>query len=148
MASLNSFAVLEWICKMQDVDNVDFLRELLRLIAQFLIDAEATEKIGAERYERTQERTTQRNGYRKREWNTRLGTVELKIPKLRQGSFFPSILEPRRRAEQALTTVIQETYVKGVSTRKVDDLVRALGLDGISKSEGSRLCQCINEEVR
>ncbi len=148
MASLNSFAVLEWIRKMQDVGNVDFLRELLRLIAQFLIDAEATEKIGAELYERTQGRTTQRNGYRRREWDTRLGTVELKIPKLRQGSFFPSILEPKRRAEQALVAVVQEAYFKGVSTRKVDDLVRALGLDGISKSEVSRLCQRIDEQVR
>jgi putative transposase len=148
MASLNSFAVLEWIRKMQDVDNVDFLRELLRLIAQFLIDTEATEKIGAERYERTQERTTQQNSYRRREWDTWLGTVERKIPKLRQGSFFPSLLEPRRRAEQALVAVVQEAYFKGVSTRKVDDLVRALGLDGISKSEVSRLCQRIDEQVR
>ncbi|WP_206882512.1 IS256 family transposase, partial [Alicyclobacillus fructus] len=148
MASLNSFAVLEWIRKMQDVDQIDFLRELMQLVTQFLIDAEAAEKIGAERYERTESRVTQRNGYRSRAWDTRLGTVDLKIPKLRQGSFFPSILEPRRRAEQALASVIQEAYVKDVSTRKVDDLVRALGLDGISKSEVSRLCQLIDEEVR
>lgn len=148
MASLHSFAVLEWIRKMQDVDQIDFLRELMQLVTQFLIDAEAAEKIGAERYERTESRVTQRNGYRSRAWDTRLGTVDLKIPKLRQGSFFPSILEPRRRAEQALASVIQEAYVKGVSTRKVDDLVRALGLDGISKSEVSRLCQLIDEEVR
>ncbi|WP_206832802.1 transposase, partial [Alicyclobacillus fructus] len=140
--------VLEWIRKMQDVDQIDFLRELMQLVTQFLIDAEAAEKIGAERYERTESRVTQRNGYRSRAWDTRLGTVDLKIPKLRQGSFFPSILEPRRRAEQALASVIQEAYVKDVSTRKVDDLVRALGLDGISKSEVSRLCQLIDEEVR
>ncbi len=117
MASLNSFAVLEWIRKMQDEDRIDVLRELMQLIAQFIIDAEATEKIGAERYERTESRVTQRNGSRSRTWDTRLGTVELKIPKLRQGSFFPSLLEPRRRAEQALAAVIQEAYVKGVSTR-------------------------------
>ncbi|MEX1385918.1 IS256 family transposase [Hydrogenibacillus schlegelii] len=147
MASLNSFAVLEWIRKMQDVDQIDFLRELMRFVTQFLIDAEAAEKIGAERYERTERRVTQRNGYRSRAWDTRLGTIDLKIPKLRQGSFFPSILEPRRRAEQALVSVIQEAYVKGVSTRKVDDLVRALGLDGISKSEVSLLCRRIDEEV-
>ncbi|CAM3438030.1 Mutator family transposase [Hydrogenibacillus schlegelii] len=143
MASLNSFAVLEWIRKMQDVDQIDFLRELMRFVTQFLIDAEAAEKIGAERYERTERRVTQRNGYRSRAWDTRLGTIDLKIPKLRQGSFFPSILEPRRRAEQALVSVIQEAYVKGVSTRKVDDRVRALGLDGISKSEVSLLCRRI-----
>ncbi|AEJ44882.1 IS256 family transposase [Alicyclobacillus acidocaldarius] len=148
MASLNSFAVLEWIRKMQDEDHIDVLRELMRLIAQFMIDAEAAEKIGAERYERTESRVTQRNGSRSRTWDTRLGTVDLKIPKLRQGSFFPSLLEPRRRAEQALAAVIQEAYVKGVSTRKVDDLVRALGLEGISKSEVSRLCQQMDEVVQ
>ena len=148
MALLNSFAVLEWIRKMQDEDHIDVLRELMQLVAQFLIDAEAVEKIGAERYERTDSRVTQRNGSRSRTWDTRLGTVDLKIPKLRQGSFFPSLLEPRRRAEQALAAVIQEAYVKGVSTRKVDDLVRALGLEGISKSEVSRLCQQMDETVQ
>ena len=130
MASLNSFAVLEWIRKIQGEEQIDFLRELVQMFAQSLIDAEATQKVGANPYERTEERKTQRNGYRKREWNTRLGTLDLKIPKLRQGSFFPSILEPRRRAEQTLAAVVQEAYVNGVSTRKVDDVVRALGLDG------------------
>ncbi|WP_206886218.1 IS256 family transposase [Alicyclobacillus mali (ex Roth et al. 2021)] len=133
---------------MQDEDHIDVLRELMQLIAQFMVDAEATEKVGAERYERTESRVTQRNGSRSRTWDTRLGTVELKIPKLRQGSFFPSLLEPRRRAEQALAAVIQEAYVKGVSTRKVDDLVRALGLEGISKSEVSRLCQQMDKTVQ
>ncbi|WP_029422051.1 IS256 family transposase [Alicyclobacillus macrosporangiidus] len=147
MASVNSFAVLEWIRKLQGVENNDVLRELMRIFAQLLIDAEATDKIGAERYERSEERVTQRNGYRKRQWDTRLGTVELNIPKLRKGSFFPSILEPRRRTERALATVVQEAYVNGVSTRKVDDLVRALGLDGISKSEVSRLCKQLDEAV-
>ncbi|SFV10395.1 IS256 family transposase, partial [Alicyclobacillus macrosporangiidus] len=148
MASVNSFAVLEWIRKLQGEENIDTLRELMRIFAQSLIDAEATQKIGAEHYERSEERVTQRNGYRKREWDTRLGTIELNIPKLRKGSFFPSILEPRRRSEQALATVVQEAYVNGVSTRKVDDLVRALGLDGISKSEVSRLCKQLDEAVR
>ncbi|WP_067929719.1 IS256 family transposase [Alicyclobacillus shizuokensis] len=148
MASVNSFAVLEWIRKIQGEENIDFLRELVRIVAQSLIEAEATAKIGAERYERSEERTTQRNGYRSRPWDTRLGTVELDIPKLRKGSFFPSLLEPRRRSEQALTAVVQEAYVNGVSTRKVDDLVRALGLDGISKSEVSRLCKQLDETVR
>lgn len=148
MASLNSFAVLEWIRKIQGEEQIDFLRELVQMFAQSLIDAEATQKVGANSYERTEERKTQRNGYREREWNTRLGTLDLKIPKLRQGSFFPSILEPRRRAEQALAAVVQEAYVNGVSTRKVDDVVRALGLDGISKSEVSRLCKQLDEEIQ
>ena len=148
MASLNSFAVLEWIRKIQGEEQIDFLRELVQMFAQSLIDAEATQKVGANPYERTEERKTQRNGYRKREWNTRLGTLDLKIPKLRQGSFFPSILEPRRRAEQTLAAVVQEAYVNGVSTRKVDDVVRALGLDGISKSEVSRLCKQLDEEIQ
>ncbi|CAB3395121.1 transposase (fragment) [Kyrpidia spormannii] len=145
MASLNSFAVLEWIRKIQGEEQIDFLRELMQMFAQSLIDTEATQKVGANPYERTEEHKTQRNGYRKREWDTRLGTLDLKIPKLRQGSFFPSILEPRRRAEQALAAVVQEAYVNGVSTRKVDDVVRALGLDGISKSEVSCLCKQLDK---
>ncbi len=148
MAPLDSFAVLEWIRKIQDEQQIDFLRELMQMFAQSLINAEATQKIGANPYERTEERVTHRNGYRKREWDTRLGTLELKIPKLRQGSFFPSILEPRRRAEQALAAVVQEAYVHGVSTRKVDELVQALGLDGISKSEVSRLCKQLDEDIQ
>lgn len=94
MASLSSFAVLEWIRKIRGEEQVDFLRELMQMFAQSLIDAEITQKVGANPYERTEERRTQRNGYRKREWDTRLGTLDLKIPKLRQGSFFPSILGP------------------------------------------------------
>jgi putative transposase len=136
MASLNSFAVLEWIRKRQDEDHLDVLRELMQRLAQFIVDAEATAKIGAERREprhATQRFALARVGYAP-------GNVELKIPKLRQGRFFPSLLEPRRRAAQALAAVIQEADVKGVRTRKVDDLVRALGLEGISPSELSRLC--------
>lgn len=146
MASINSSAVLEWIRKLQGEENIDALRELMRMFVQALIDAEATQKIGDEPYERCEERVTQRNGYRKREWDTRLGTINLQIPKLRKGSFFPSILEPRRRSEQALAAVVQEAYVHGVSTRKVDELVRALGLDGISKRGLSPMqgsgCRC------
>ena len=125
----------------------DVLVEGLRWLLQELMDAEVSAQIGAGRYERSGERTTQRNGYRSRLWDTRLGTLELAIPKLRQGSYFPSWLEPRRRAEQALVAVAREAYVQGVSTRKVNDLVKALGLDGISKGQVSRLCQALDEEV-
>lgn len=125
----------------------DFLREGVRVLAQALMEIEVAEQIGAARHERSAERTTYRNGYREREWDTRVGTLELKIPKLRQGSYFPSLLEPRRRAEQALMAVIQEAYVHGVSTRKVDELVQALGMHGVSKSQVSRLCAELDEVV-
>jgi putative transposase len=125
----------------------DFLREVVRWTVQELMDAEVSAQIGAERYERTGDRTTQRNGYRSREWDTRVGTIELAIPKLRTGSYFPSWLEPRRRAEQALIGVIAEAYVQGVSTRKVEALVQALGIAGISASEVSRLCASLDEQV-
>ena len=105
------------------------------------MDAEVSARIGAEYGERSPERVTQRNGYRFRAWDTRVGTMELHIPKLREGSYFPSLLEPRRRSERALLAVIQQAYVEGVSTRRVDDLVKALGCEGISKSQVSRICQ-------
>ena len=105
------------------------------------MDAEVSSRIGAEYGERSPERVTQRNGYRSRAWDTRVGTMELHIPKLREGSYFPSLLEPRRRSERALLAVIQQAYVEGVSTRRVDDLVKALGCEGISKSQVSRICQ-------
>jgi transposase-like protein len=111
------------------------------------MEAEVSAQIGAERYERNENRTTYRNGYRERPWDTRVGTLKLKIPKLRQGSYFPSLLEPRRRAEKALLAVVQEAYVHGVSTRKVDELVEALGMRGISKSEVSRICKELDEVV-
>jgi transposase-like protein len=111
------------------------------------MEAEVSAQIGAERYERTAERTAQRNGYRARPWDTRLGSLELAIPKLRTGSYFPSWLEPRRRAEQALVAVITEAYVQGVSTRKVEALVQSLGIAGISKSEVSRLCAGLDEQA-
>jgi len=121
--------------------DVDVIRQAVAYVLQALIEAEATEHIGAGRFERSESRTTQRNGTRDRLVSTKAGDVTLKIPKLRQGSFFPSILERRRRIDRALFAVVMEAYVHGVSTRKVDDLVQALGLEaGISKSEVSRIC--------
>ena len=140
-------ALLELLSKYKDDGQLDALREGVRLLAQALMELEVSEEIGAERYQRTKERKTYRNGYRKRRWDTRVGTVQLKIPKLRKGSYFPSLLEPRRRAERALLSVIQEAYVQGVSTRKVDELVKSLGLEGISKSEVSRICEELDEVV-
>ena len=121
--------------------DVDFLREALRVLVEGIMDAEVSSRTGAEYGERSPERVTQRNGYRSRAWDTRVGTMDLHIPKLREGSYFPSLLEPRRRSERALLAVIQQAYVEGVSTRRVDDLVKALGCEGISKSQVSRICQ-------
>ena len=121
--------------------DVDFLREALRVLVEGIMDAEVSSRTGAEYGERCPERVTQRNGYRSRAWDTRVGTMDLHIPKLREGSYFPSLLEPRRRSERALLAVIQQAYVEGVSTRRVDDLVKALGCEGISKSQVSRICQ-------
>src|ERR671934_1416458 len=125
----------------------DVLVEGLRWLLSELMDAEVSAQLGAGRYERSGERTTQRHGYRTRPWATRLGTLELAIPKLRQGSYFPSWLEPRRRAEQALVAVVAEAYVQGVSTRKVEALVQSLGIAGLSKSEVSRLCSVLDEQA-
>jgi len=125
----------------------DPLRQIVRWAVQELMEAEVTAQIGAERYARTDERSTQRNGYRPRTWDTRVGSLELQIPKLRQGSYLPGWLEPRRRAEQALVAVIAEAYVQGVSTRKVEAVVQALGIAGISKSEVSRLAASLDEQV-
>jgi transposase-like protein len=125
----------------------DWLQEVVRHTVQALMEVEVSAQIGAERYERSAERNTQRNGYRSREWDTRVGTLELQIPKLRQGSYYPSWLEPRRRAEQALVSVVAEAYVQGVSTRKVEALVQALGIAGISKSEVSRLAASLDDQV-
>jgi putative transposase len=136
-----------FVGKLLAEEEVDVLREGVRVLAQALMDAEASTQIGAELYERTENRTAHRNGYRTRTWDTRVGTVELRVPKIAPGTYFPSLLEPRRRGERALAAVIQEAYVKGISTRKVDDLVRALGMDGISRSEVSRICRALDAEV-
>src|SRR5919202_3008203 len=129
------------------VEQPDFLREGVRVLAQELMKLELAEHVGAERHERTPERTGYRNGYRERPWDTRVGSIELQVPRVRDGSFFPSLLEPRRRAEKALVAVVQEAYVQGISTRRVDDLVQALGMRGISKSQVSRLCEELDAEV-
>ena len=134
------------LCKGEEPTE-DPLRQIVRWAVQELMEAEVAAQIGAGRYERNDERVTQRNGYRGRPWDTRVGTLELQIPKLRQGSYFPSWLEPRRRAEQALVAVVAEAYVQGVSTRKVENLVQALGIAGISKSEVSRLAASLDEQV-
>ena len=139
-------ALLEALRKGDEPEG-DVLAQGVRWLLHELMEAEVGAQIGAERYERTSERTTQRNGYRTRPWDTRLGTLELAIPKLRSGSYFPSWLEPRRRAEQALVAVITEAYVQGVSTRKVETLVQSLGIAGISKSEVSRLCASLDEQA-
>jgi putative transposase len=128
-------------------EGVDFLRESLRWVVQQLMEAEVSELVGAGLGERApEERLTHRNGYRSRSWSTRAGEIELAIPKIRRGSYFPSFLEPRKRSEQALVAVVQEAYVAGVSTRKVDQVVESLGLR-ISKSEVSRICQGLDEQV-
>jgi transposase-like protein len=127
--------------------EVDFLREGMRWLIQELMETEVSAQIGAERYQRSDERTTRRNGYRTRAWDTRLGTLELAIPKLRTGSYFPSWLDARRRGEQALVAVVAEAYVQGVSTRKVEALVQTLGIAGISKSEVSRLCASLDAQT-
>ena len=136
-----------FVGKLLEEDHGDVLREGVQVLAQALMEAEVTELVGAGRYERTDERTAHRNGSRARTWDTRVGTLELAVPKVRPGSDYPSLLQPRRRAEQALRAVVQEAYVHGVSTRKVDELVKALGLDGISKSQVSRMCQELDAVV-
>jgi len=128
--------------------DVDLLREMIGFAAQRLMELEVEGITGASYGEKNPERFVQRNGYRDRDWETRAGTVELRIPKLRKGSYFPGFLEPRRLAEKALTAVVQEAYVHGVSTRSVDDLVKAMGMSGISKSQVSRLCTEIDDKVK
>jgi putative transposase len=136
-----------FVGKLLEEQDGDVLREGVRVLAQALMEIEVDGVLGAERYERTEERSGDRNGTRPRTWDTRVGTIELAIPKVRPGTYFPSLLHPRRRAEQALRAVVQEAYVHGVSTRKVDELVKALGLDGISKSQVSRICQELDAMV-
>ncbi len=141
-------AALELLRKAAGDGDLDFLREGLTMLTQLVMDAEVSAQIGADHGERAPERRlTQRNGYRERRWDTRVGTIELQIPKLRDGTYFPSLLEPRRRAERALLSVVQEAYVGGVSTRRVEELVAALGVTNLSKSEVSRICAGLDAEV-
>jgi len=146
MAETKRMTAEQVVSYLLEEEGVDFLRESLCWVVQQLMEAEVSELIGAEHGERTPERLTHRNGYRPRRWDTRAGEIELAIPKIRRGSYFPSFLEPRRRSEQALVSVIQQAYVCGVSTRKVDQLVESLGLR-ISRSEVSRVCAGLDEQV-
>jgi transposase-like protein len=148
MADEPSMALLELIRKAGVDGEVDFLREGVRLLVDAFMEAELRQQLGADRYERTAERTGQRTGYRERTWDTRVGTLQLRVPRVREGGYVPSLLEPRRRVEQALLAVVQEAYIKGVSVRKVDDLLQALGLTGMSKSEVSRICADLDTEVQ
>jgi len=146
MANLR-MTLLDLLNKEEQGADPSFLRDGVRLLAQELMDAEVTQLTGAGLHERSENRLTYRNGYREREWDTRVGTVDLHIPKLRQGAYFPSLLEPRRRHERALLSVVQEAYVHGVSTRAVDSLAEALGLKGISKDQVSRICKELDGQV-
>ena len=140
--------VLDVIRKRAADSDLDFLRETLQVVLRAVMDADVSTQIGADLHEHTPDRTAYRNGYRPRRWDTRAGTIDLPIPKLREGAYLPGFLEPRRRSEQALLAVIQQAYVEGVSTRRVEDLVQALGCDGISKSQVSRICGALDAQVQ
>ena len=146
MAGAHRMTTEEVVRKVLLDEHADVIREAVQTVCRQLMEVEVSDLIGAELGERTPDRATHRNGYRAREWQTRAGTVELQIQKLRRGSYFPSFLEPRRRSEQALLAVIQQCYVCGVSTRRVDQLVESLGLR-VSKSEVSRVCAALDEHV-
>ena len=139
--------VLELLRKEAPDADLDFLREGLRVLIQAVMEAEVATKTGAGLGECSSERITYRNGYRTRPWDTRVGTLEVQVPKVREGSYFPSLLEPRRRSERALLAVVQQAYVEGVSTRRVENLVQALGCEGISKSQVSRICSELDAVV-
>ena len=147
MADATRMALAELLRKAEAEPGLDVPRAGGRVLAEALMELEVTQHVGAARHARTEERTGQRNGYREREWDTRVGTIDLRVPRVRDGRYFPSLLEPRTRGERALVAVVQEAYVGGVSTRRVDGLVKALGLEGISKSQVSRLCTELDGEV-
>jgi putative transposase len=147
MADAGMLALRDALGKILESEHADLLREGVALVLHEVMAAEVAEQAGAERYERSEERVAYRNGYRPRGLKTRVGSIELAIPKLRSGSYFPSFLEPRKRSEQALLSVVAEAYVNGVSTRKVERLVEQLGVDGMSKSTVSRICQQLDERV-
>jgi transposase-like protein len=143
-----TIALVEYLRKMGMHQDKDFLAASVRIMSQMLMELEAQKLTGAEKHERTPDRLNYRNGYRERGWETRVGEINLRIPKLRVGTYFPSLLEPRRHAEKALLAVVQQAYVEGVSTRKVDDLLQAMGLSGIDKSAVSRTCKSLDEVVQ
>lgn len=144
--ALDKSALSDLADALRSVDGMDLVKEAVRIVFQELIEAEAAEAIGADLYERSDHRSNERNGHRARLVSTKAGDISLGIPKLAKGSFFPSILEPRRRIDQALYAVVMEAYVHGVSTRAVDALVEALGISsGISRSEVSRICAGLDE---
>jgi putative transposase len=146
MAGRDRMTIEEVVRQVLRDEHGDVIRESVRAVAQELMESEISELIGAQHGERTDDRATHRNGYRPRRWDTRAGEIELQIPKIRQGSYFPSFLQPRKRSEQALVSVVQQAYVCGVSTRRVDQLVESLGLR-ISKSEVSRIAGLLDEQV-
>lgn len=144
----NSMNLREWLRKQMEETDTDLLREMVREFAEELMDAQVDGLCGAEHGERTEERTNSRNGHRQRRWDTRTGTIDLKIPKLRKGSYFPSwLLEPRQRAERALIQVVAQSYLEGVSSRKILKIARALGIEGISRSQASRMAKELDEMV-
>jgi putative transposase len=147
MADEGMVALREALGKIMESEHGDLLRESVALVVREVMEMEASERAGAERYERSVERSTYRNGYRSRELDTRVGTIELAIPKLRQGSYLPSFLNARKRSEQALLSVVMEAYTNGVSTRKVERLVEQLGVESMSKSQVSRICKALDERV-
>ncbi len=147
MAEDLSIALLDLLRNTDPEHRVDFFREAVERLAQAIIETELTQVIGADRYQRTVDRTNLRNGSRPRQLDTPAGTLHLEVPKLRRGTFLPTLFEPRRRADRALVNVVAQAYVQGVSTRKVDDLVRALGIEGMDKSMVSRFAQSLDEDV-